>query len=80
MFYDDSQHRLYVIAGAGELDSYKAEPKTPLHSIGVLPTQPGAKTALFVPSMSLLFVGIPSTAGHSAEIRVYSTAIAGGKQ
>jgi hypothetical protein len=35
----------------------------------------GAKTALFVPSESALYVGVPATSGKPAEIRVYSTAI-----
>jgi len=74
LFYDSSLHRVYVIAGAGEVDAYEVSAKTPLHSIGILPTAAGAKTALFVPSLSTLYVGIPGSGGHPAEIRVYSPA------
>ena len=80
LFYDDSLRRIYVIAGGGEVDSYQAEPGSPLRSIGVVTTEPGAKTALFVPSLSLLCVGIPGANGRPAEIRVYDTAAARGKQ
>lgn len=80
LFYDDSLHRVYLVAGGGEVDVYHAAAKAPLHSIGVLPTEPGAKTALFVPSINTLFVGIPSANGHSAEIRVYATNGAKGEQ
>ncbi|MFC5863298.1 YncE family protein [Acidicapsa dinghuensis] len=78
LFYDSSAHRIYVIAGAGEVDVFQTESKTKLRSLGVVPTATGAKTALFVPSQSLLYVGVPGAGSKSAEIDIYSTSIVQG--
>jgi DNA-binding beta-propeller fold protein YncE len=74
LFYDASLGRVYVISGAGEVDAFDVS-GTALKPFGVTPTAPGAKTALFVPAESALYVGVPSTGGKPAEIRVYSTSI-----
>ena len=74
LFYDPALRRVYVISGAGEVDSYQVDEAKNLHPLEVLHTAAGAKTALFVPSRNLLYVGIPGVNGQSAEIRVYSTA------
>ncbi len=77
LFYDAALRRVYMISGAGEVDAFQVDESKRMHPIGVLRTADGAKTALFVPSQSLLYVGVPGTAGHSAEIRVYSTSANG---
>ena len=73
LFYDSALRRVYLISGAGEVDAYQVGTAKTLHSLGVLKTAAGAKTALFVSSQNLLYVGVPSTPEHGAEIRVYST-------
>jgi len=73
LFYDQAARRIYVIAGAGEVDVFQADAPSTLHLLGKVPTAPGAKTALFVPKQSLLYVGIPGAGGEPAEIRIYST-------
>jgi len=73
LFYDPALRRVYVISGAGEVDSYQIEEARNLHPLGVLHTAAGARTALFVPAQKLLYVAVPGTAEHLAEIRVYST-------
>jgi len=73
LFYDPALRRVYLISGAGEVDAYQVGAAKALHSLGVLKTAAGAKTALFVASQNLLYVGVPSAPEHSAEIRVYST-------
>jgi len=73
LFYDTVLRRVYVINGAGEVDAYQVNESRAIHELGVLPTAPGAKTALFVQSLARLFVGIPGVNGKPAEIRVYST-------
>ena len=75
LFYDAAQHRLYVISGAGEVDVIQVDGGTGLATIGVTHTAAGAKTALFVPAESALYVGVPSAGAKPAEIRVYSTAV-----
>jgi hypothetical protein len=78
LFYDAKLNRVYVIGGAGEVDAYQFDAEQKLHAIGSVPTAAGAKTALFVPSQDVLYVGFPATGGHPAEIHVYSTASIGG--
>ncbi|MGD0736474.1 MAG: hypothetical protein ABR976_15070 [Terracidiphilus sp.] len=73
LFYDAALGRVYVISGAGEVDAFDVSGTT-LKPIGVTHTVAGAKTALFVPSQSALYVGVPATGGKPAEIRVFSTA------
>jgi YVTN family beta-propeller protein len=73
LFYDPALRRIYLISGAGEVDSYQVDEAKVLHPLGAVHTAAGAKTALFVPAQSLLYVGVPGAGGHPAEIRVYST-------
>jgi hypothetical protein len=86
MFYDPALHRIYVICGAGEIDTYQLDSRATAHAMATLHTAEGAKTGLFVPSQSLLYIGIPGvptqngSPAHSAGIRVYSTQSNGGKQ
>jgi YVTN family beta-propeller protein len=72
IFFDSRVHRIYVIAGAGEVNVYQADVRGVLRSVGTVSTIAGAKTALFVPSQSQLYVGIPGVGGKPAEIRIYS--------
>jgi len=72
LFYDSSAHRIYVIAGAGEVDIYRADAHGALRSLGMVLTVTGAKTALFMPQQSLLYVGVPGVGSKPAEIRIYS--------
>jgi len=74
LFYEAALGRVYVISGAGEVGAFDVNGAA-IHSIGVTHTAPGAKTALFVASQSLLYVGVPSAGAQPAEIRVYSTAV-----
>jgi DNA-binding beta-propeller fold protein YncE len=80
LFYDPASRRVYVISGAGEVDVYQIDSNRVLHSLGVIHTVAGAKTALFVPSQSRLYVGVPGTGGQPAEIRIYSTASKRGRE
>jgi len=73
LFYDPALRRVYLISGAGEVDSYQVNEARELHPLGAVHTAAGAKTALFVPAQSLLYVGVPGAGEHSAELRVYST-------
>jgi hypothetical protein len=73
LFYDAALRRVYLISGAGEVDSYQVGEDKSLHPLGILTTAAGAKTALFVPAQNLLYVGIPSAGPEPAQIRVYAT-------
>jgi hypothetical protein len=80
LFYDPVARRVYVIAGAGEVDVFQVDAPSTLHLSGKVPTVPGAKTALFVPKQSLLYVGIPGAGEVPAEIRIYSTSLQRGNE
>jgi DNA-binding beta-propeller fold protein YncE len=73
LFYDSALHRVYVITGEGEVDTYQVDPQKKLHALAATHTARGAKTGLFVPSQNILYVGIPGIDGNSARIRVYAT-------
>jgi len=73
LFYDAELHRIYLIAGGGEVDVYEIGADKAVRAIGVTKTSPGAKTGLFVPSQHALYVGVVATGGKEAEIRVYGT-------
>lgn len=72
LFYDPSTHRVYVIAGAGEIDVFETSGRQAFRTLGKVATAAGAKTGLFVASQSLLYVGVPGAGGKPAEIRIYS--------
>jgi len=79
LFFDPALRRVYLISGAGEVDSYQLDAAKILHPLGEVHTAAGAKTALFVPAQGLLYVGVPGMGGNAAEIRVYSTSPHGGE-
>lgn len=80
LFYDPTLRRVYLISGAGEIDLFQVDEGPTVLPLGILQTEPGAKTALFVPSQNLLYLGVPGTAGHPVEIQEYSTAEVGAKR
>jgi len=75
LFYDSVLHRVYLISGAGEVDSYQMGAGNALHILPPVHTVPGAKTALFVSAQNLLYVGVPGTSERAGEVSVYKTNI-----
>jgi hypothetical protein len=73
LFYDADLHRVYLVAGSGEVDVYEIQPDKSVHALGSTLTSPGSKTGLFVPEQHALYVGSVANAGKEAEILVYST-------
>jgi DNA-binding beta-propeller fold protein YncE len=73
LFYDSALHRVYLISGAGEVDSYQVGAGNSLQVLPAVHTVLGAKTALFVQSQNLLYVGVPGSSGRAGEVRVYRT-------
>jgi len=73
LFYDAELHRVYLVAGAGEVDVYEIHPDKSVQALGSTPTSPGSKTGLFVPAQHALYVGSVANAGKEAEILVYAT-------
>jgi hypothetical protein len=54
------------------IDSFSLASNGALHALAVTHTAAGTKTGLFIPTQSLLYVGVPGTTGP-ATIRGYQT-------
>jgi DNA-binding beta-propeller fold protein YncE len=70
LFYDDARHRVYVIGGDGFVDVFTRNGDR-LERLGRTTTRGGARTGLWVPSQSRLYVAVPARGGESAEVRVF---------
>ena len=70
LFFDHARDQLYVVCGNGQVDVLRREGGQ-FARVERVPTAPGARTGLFVPSLSMLFVAAPAQSGSMAEIRVY---------
>jgi len=71
LFFDGAAHRLYVVCGEGEVDIVRSDDGQ-LTMKGRVPTAPGARTGLFAPRLSALFIAVPARGGSAAEIRAYT--------
>jgi DNA-binding beta-propeller fold protein YncE len=70
LFYDAGRKRIYVIGGEGAVDVLAPDADR-LRRVARIPTRDGARTGLWVPSESRLYVAVPARGGASAEIRVF---------
>ncbi len=71
LFYDASRKRLYVTGGEGFVDVVQAADANRFTRVARVPTAPGARTSLFVPELSRLYVAVPRRGGQTAQIRIY---------
>ena len=71
LFFDGQRHQLYAVCGEGVVDVIRQRDADHYEVALHLQTSSGARTGLFVPQLSTLFVAVPSRSGSSAEIRVY---------
>jgi hypothetical protein len=71
VFYDSKRHRIYAICGAGKIDIIEQSDKSSYKALFKVDTAKGARTGLFVPERSELFVAIPHRGSQNAEIRAY---------
>jgi len=70
LFFDHARDQLYVVCGTGQVDVLRGEGGQ-FERTERVPTAPGARTGLFVPSLSMLFVAAPARGESMAEIRAY---------
>jgi DNA-binding beta-propeller fold protein YncE len=70
IFWDAARKRLYITGGEGFVDALQPS-GTRLVRVARIPTAAGARTALFVPEQSRLYVAVPHRGAQIAEIRVY---------
>ena len=71
VYYDPARRRIYVSGGGGEVDVYRQIDRNRYRRIAQVPTSAGARTSLFVPQVSDLFVAGRQVDGRPAEIRVF---------
>jgi DNA-binding beta-propeller fold protein YncE len=73
LVFDAASKRLYAPCGgdAGEVDVYQEQDPNHYQLLGKVPSGPGGKTALLVPSLKKYFVAVPSHASTPAQVYVY---------
>lgn len=71
VFYDAKRRRLYLSGGEGFLDVIQGSPGDHYERIAQLPTRRGARTCLFTPDTDRLYLAVPKSGSHAAEIRIY---------
>ena len=71
LFYDESRQRLYVIGGDGFVDILQRQGDA-FHRAARVPTRAGARTGLWVPALSRLYVAVPARDRQGAELRVFA--------
>lgn len=73
IFYDERHHRLYAVCGAGRVEVIEQIDADNYRTVESIRTASGARTGLFVPELSTLFVAIPHQENQTAIIRCYRT-------
>jgi hypothetical protein len=73
LFYDASAKRLYVIGGEGYVDVLQRDAGDIFRRADRIATASGARTGIFVPEQSRLYVAVPHRGGQRAEVRVYQS-------
>ncbi len=72
LFVDAARHRVYVACGEGVVTLLERGAKGELAPSASIATAAGARTALFVPELALLFVAAPARDGKPAAILAYA--------
>jgi hypothetical protein len=71
LFYDAIRKRLYVSGGEGYLDVFQEQDAAHFARVAHIATAAGARTSLFVPEQSRLYLAIPHRGNQKSEVRVY---------
>lgn len=71
LFYDADRRQVYVIGGAGRVDTFQQKDPDHYERISGVPIPTGARTGLFVPEWKQLFVAVPHRGEQRAEVLVY---------
>jgi hypothetical protein len=72
LFFDAKRHQLYAVCGEGAVDVVRQLDPDHYEIAQRVPTSSGARTGLFVPERSTLFVALPSRGAAPAQIRTYN--------
>jgi DNA-binding beta-propeller fold protein YncE len=71
LFYDAARGRVYVIGGQGLVDVLEQKSADGYQRIARYATAPGARTGLFVPEWSKLFVAVPHRGEQRAGVLIF---------
>lgn len=71
VFYDQRRKRIYVSGGEGAIAVYQQQDADHYSKSAQLETVKGARTSLFVPELSLIFLAVRQEGENAAAIRVY---------
>jgi DNA-binding beta-propeller fold protein YncE len=72
LFFDPERMRLYATCGEGCLSVVAIGGDGALTPAGKVDTATGARTSLFVPALAKIFVAVPKSERHDAELRVFT--------
>jgi len=71
IFYDSQRQRIYISGGDGFIGILQQQDADHYQTLAKIPTASGARTSLFVPEMTRLYLAVPHRGAQRAEIRVY---------
>ena len=71
LFFDSATRRTYASGGEGFVDVQRQIDPDHYEVVARVSTGPNARTSLFVPELSRLFVAVPKTEDHSAQLQVF---------
>jgi DNA-binding beta-propeller fold protein YncE len=71
LFYDAARKRVYVTGGEGYLDVFQEQDANRFTRLAHIATAGGARTSLFVPELTRLYLAVPHRGNQKAEIRIY---------
>lgn len=71
VFYDAARKRIYAICGEGRIDVVRQESSDRYARAASIDTAPGARTGLFVPEASRLYVAAPASGDTPARLLVF---------
>lgn len=72
IFFDQERKRVYVICGDGEVDIFQRQGADGYIHAGRVKSAPRARTGLFVPAESRLYVAAPAAGASPARVLVYA--------
>ena len=71
LFWDASRKRLYVSGGEGYIDVFQEQDGGRFTRVAHTATAAGARTSLFVPELSRMYLAVPHRGNQRAEIRIF---------
>lgn len=76
LFYDGETRRIYVIGGEGFVDVFQESDASPESvRLAHLPTNPRARTGLFIPELRILAVAVPHSGNRVTSVVLFKTNI-----